>query len=75
MAQRSESLRGTGSLLNPGSVGQPRDGDPRAAALLLDTNEESVTWFRVPYDVDRTQRAILDAGLPKELAARLARGR
>ena len=72
---RPYSLSGKRALLNPGSVGQPRDGDPRAAALLLDTDAESATWVRIPYDIERAQRAILDVGLPKELAARLARGR
>lgn len=68
-------LTGMRALLNPGSVGQPRDGDARAAALLLDTDGESAIWLRFPYDVERAQRAILDAGLPRELAMRLARGR
>ena len=62
-------------LLNPGSVGQPRDGDPRAAYLLLDLDGGEATWQRVEYDIERTQRAILDAGLPRSLAARLADGR
>lgn len=68
-------LGGKRALLNPGSVGQPRDGDPRSSALLLNTDALSATWFRVPYDVERAQREITDAGLPKELANRLARGR
>ncbi len=72
---RPYSLGGKRALLNPGSVGQPRDGDSRAAALIFDMDAESATWFRVPYDIERAQRAILDAGLPKELAGRLARGR
>jgi len=62
-------------LLNPGSVGQPRDGDPRAAYLLLDLYRGEATWRRVEYDIERTQRSILDAGLPRSLAARLADGR
>jgi predicted phosphodiesterase len=62
-------------LLNPGSVGQPRDGDPRAAYLLLDLDRGEATWRRVEYDIERTQRSILDAGLPRSLAARLADGR
>jgi diadenosine tetraphosphatase ApaH/serine/threonine PP2A family protein phosphatase len=58
-------------LLNPGSVGQPRDGDPRAAYMVLDTDAWRATFRRVPYDVERAARAILDAGLPSDLARRL----
>jgi diadenosine tetraphosphatase ApaH/serine/threonine PP2A family protein phosphatase len=63
------------AFLNPGSVGQPRDGDPRAAFMLIDTEAGLVTWQRVKYDIDSTQAAILVAGLPGHLAARLAKGR
>jgi diadenosine tetraphosphatase ApaH/serine/threonine PP2A family protein phosphatase len=62
-------------LLNPGSVGQPRDGDPRASWLELDTEEWSGRFHRVPYDIDAAARAILDAGLPTPLADRLRIGR
>ncbi len=62
-------------LLNPGSVGQPRDGDPRAAWIELDTGSWSVAYHRVPYDIDAAARAILDAGLPSPLAERLQIGR
>jgi diadenosine tetraphosphatase ApaH/serine/threonine PP2A family protein phosphatase len=58
-------------LINPGSVGQPRDGDPRAAWLELDTDTWSVTYRRTPYDIDRAAEAIADAELPEHLAARL----
>ena len=58
-------------LLNPGSVGQPRDGDPRAAWLELDTESWTARYHRVPYDVDRAAASITDAGLPKRLADRL----
>jgi diadenosine tetraphosphatase ApaH/serine/threonine PP2A family protein phosphatase len=61
-------------LLNPGSVGQPRDGDPRAAYLLLDLAERSALFRRLPYDVERTQAAMREAGLPQALAQRLAYG-
>ena len=61
-------------LLNPGSVGQPRDGDPRAAWLLLDTDEQLATFHRVDYPIELTQAAMRDAGLPEALAARLALG-
>jgi diadenosine tetraphosphatase ApaH/serine/threonine PP2A family protein phosphatase len=62
-------------LLNPGSVGQPRDGDKRAAYMIVDTTGSTATWRRVGYDIERTQQAILAAGLPASLATRLADGR
>jgi diadenosine tetraphosphatase ApaH/serine/threonine PP2A family protein phosphatase len=58
-------------LLNPGSVGQPRDGDPRAAWLELDTDAWRATYHRVTYDIDQAAAAIRDAGLPELLADRL----
>jgi len=61
-------------LLNPGSVGQPRDGDPAAAWLLLDLDEQRASFQRVEYDVERTQAEIRDRGLPDALAERLAHG-
>ncbi|TML85749.1 MAG: metallophosphoesterase family protein [Actinobacteria bacterium] len=61
-------------LLNPGSVGQPRDGDPHAAWLLLDLTGRHASFRRVEYDVAGTQREMKEAGLPKALARRLARG-
>lgn len=61
-------------LLNPGSVGQPRDGDPRAAWLLLDTDAASATWHRVEYDVPGAAAAIRHARLPDSLAERLGYG-
>jgi predicted phosphodiesterase len=62
-------------LVNVGSVGQPRDGDPRAAYGLLDTDEEVLYLRRVEYDVDGAQERIRKAGLPDWLAERLAVGR
>jgi predicted phosphodiesterase len=62
-------------LLNPGSVGQPRDGDPRAAYMVLDTGARTATWRRIEYDIPRAQKAIEDAGLPHSLAWRLGEGR
>jgi diadenosine tetraphosphatase ApaH/serine/threonine PP2A family protein phosphatase len=62
-------------LVNPGSVGQPRDGDPRAGYVILDTAEGTATWLRADYDIRGAQAAIRDAGLPLRLAARLAEGR
>ena len=61
-------------LLNPGSVGQPRDGDPRAAWLELDVAAGRATWRRVEYDVAGAQAAIRAAGLPGSLADRLGYG-
>jgi|SRR5919108_2934553 diadenosine tetraphosphatase ApaH/serine/threonine PP2A family protein phosphatase len=68
------ALGGYRTLINPGSVGQPRDGDPRAAYLLLDRELGRVTWHRVEYDIGLVQRAMRSAGLPDRLAARLAFG-
>jgi diadenosine tetraphosphatase ApaH/serine/threonine PP2A family protein phosphatase len=62
-------------LLNPGSVGQPRDGDPRAAYAIVDTDRRSVELYRLEYPIDQTQAKILDAGLPEVLAQRLGVGR
>ncbi len=61
-------------LLNPGSVGQPRDGDPMAAWLVLDTDASTCTWHRVAYDVRLVQSAMSEAGLPPRLASRLSFG-
>jgi predicted phosphodiesterase len=62
-------------LLNPGSVGQPRDGDPRAAWLELDTEHWIARWHRAAYDVEAAAAAIFAAGLPSVLAERLEVGR
>jgi diadenosine tetraphosphatase ApaH/serine/threonine PP2A family protein phosphatase len=61
-------------LINPGSVGQPRDGDPRAAWLLLDTATQTATWNRTEYDVAGAASAIRAARLPDSLAERLEYG-
>ncbi len=61
-------------ILNPGSVGQPRDGDPRSSYMLMDTDAGLVTWHRVEYNIEATQAAIRDAGLPPRLARRLSFG-
>jgi predicted phosphodiesterase len=68
------SLDDQATLLNPGSVGQPRDGDPRAAFLVLDTAQRDVRWHRVSYDIAGTQAAMRRAGLPDRLVARLDYG-
>lgn len=62
-------------MINPGSIGQPRDGDPRAAYSIYDTEAREVTYWRVEYDVAGAQRKIHAAGLPPILADRLAVGR
>ena len=65
-------------LINPGSIGQPRDGDWRAAFALYERDGDApgeVTFYRVPYDVDETQRRIISANLPERLAIRLKMGR
>jgi putative phosphoesterase len=64
-----------GVVMNPGSVGQPRDGDPRAAYAVLDLDERSVTEHRVEYDIERVQKAVDAAGLPDRIGERLAEGR
>ena len=61
-------------LLNPGSVGQPRDGDPHASYLVIDTDTSRCAWTRVPYDIDAVQSAMTDQGLPPRLVARLSYG-
>ena len=63
-----------GIVVNPGSVGQPRDGDPRAAYAVVDLEAMTVDTHRVEYDVDAVQEAIERAGLPERTASRLARG-
>ena len=61
-------------LINPGSIGQPRDGDPRAAWLELDTGEWTARFHRVSYEIDRAAGPIVSAGLPRHLADRLYSG-
>lgn len=61
-------------LINPGSVGQPRDRNPRAAYAIYDTKARKIKFYRVKYDVTSAQKRILEAGLPSALAERLALG-
>ena len=70
----SLELGGLRAIANPGSVGQPRDGDPRASYLILDPEAATVTWHRVAYDIDAVQVAMAAGGLPPRLAARLTHG-
>ncbi len=62
------------AIVNPGGVGQPRDGDPRAAFMIYDT-DKGFTFYRIHYDYEKTQEKIINAGLPPYLAARLGYGR
>jgi diadenosine tetraphosphatase ApaH/serine/threonine PP2A family protein phosphatase len=70
-----EVPEGTRHLINPGSVGQPRDTDWRAAFAIYDTTARTVLFHRIPYDVRAAQAAIRAAGLPDRLATRLNDGR
>jgi len=67
-------LGGRRALLNPGSVGQPRDGDARASFAIYEVETERLSWHRVGYDVEAVQAAMHDAGLPPSLVARLSFG-
>jgi predicted phosphodiesterase len=67
--------RGTRYLLNPGSIGQPRDGDPRAAFAIFDAQQSLVEFWRVPYDIAQVAERLGRAGLPESLASRLFAGR
>jgi predicted phosphodiesterase len=72
---RLDLRQGVKYLVNPGSVGQPRDGDPRAAYAIVDTAAKQVELFRLMYPVEVTQKKIIEAGLPEVLARRLGAGR
>ncbi len=61
-------------IVNPGGVGQPRDGDPRASYLVLDTEANSVTYRRVAYPIEEVQRRMIEARLPVRMIARLSYG-
>lgn len=61
-------------IINPGSVGQPRDGDPWAAYMILDTEERILEYHRIPYDVALTGRLMMERGLPESLINRLGFG-
>jgi predicted phosphodiesterase len=67
--------RGTKYLLNPGSVGQPRDGDPRVGFAIADLRHHLVEFWRVPYDIEAVQNRMAQAGLPEPLILRLSLGR
>ncbi len=61
-------------ILNPGSVGQPRDSDPRSCYVILDTDAHTVLYRRVEYPIEKTQQRMYQLGLPMRLAARLSNG-
>jgi predicted phosphodiesterase len=67
-------LAGSRAIINPGSVGQPRDGDARASYALLDTEKDEITYRRVAYPLDVTQRQMVQLNLPPRLVARLEYG-
>jgi diadenosine tetraphosphatase ApaH/serine/threonine PP2A family protein phosphatase len=62
------------TILNPGSVGQPRDGDPRACAMILDTETMTAEWRRIDYPISTTQERMRAVGLPGRLVERLSHG-
>jgi diadenosine tetraphosphatase ApaH/serine/threonine PP2A family protein phosphatase len=68
-------LEGARRIVNVGSVGQPRDGDPAARYAILDLDRRTLEWRRVPYEVAKTQEKIRRVGLPDILWMRLAYGR
>lgn len=68
-------VAGAKYLINPGSIGQPRDGDWRAAFAIWDPDGQAITFYRVPYDLAKAQQRIRDAGMPEWLATRLGKGR
>ncbi len=67
-------LDGHRALINPGSVGQPRDGNPQSSYLVLDVDAGQVDYRRVPYDVERAAAAIVASGLPHDFADHLRTG-
>ena len=70
-----EPPQGYRAIINPGGVGQPRDGDPRAAFMIYDSESGIFEFYRIPYPFEKTQEKIIQAGLPQYLAVRLAYGR
>ena len=61
-------------IINPGSVGQPRDGDPNAAYMVFEPEARTLEYHRVPYDIDSTQQLMMERGLPESLISRLSFG-
>jgi diadenosine tetraphosphatase ApaH/serine/threonine PP2A family protein phosphatase len=65
---------GTTYLLNPGSIGQPRDSDPRAGFAIADIESQTVEFWRIPYNIEAVQDRMTRAGLPEPLILRLSFG-
>ncbi|GAG36172.1 unnamed protein product, partial [marine sediment metagenome] len=61
-------------IINPGGVGQPRDGDPRASYAIYDSDTRLIRLFRIPYDIHATQAKMVEHNLPMPLVARLSYG-
>jgi diadenosine tetraphosphatase ApaH/serine/threonine PP2A family protein phosphatase len=61
-------------IINPGAVGQPRDGDPRAAYAIYDEAERVIYSYRIPYDIAAVQKKMIESGLPEFLSLRLSEG-
>jgi diadenosine tetraphosphatase ApaH/serine/threonine PP2A family protein phosphatase len=61
-------------IINPGAVGQPRDGDPRASYVIYDSETKKINLYRVPYDIAATQAKMVEKRLPMRLVARLSHG-
>ncbi len=70
-----QAPEGYRAIVNPGGVGQPRDGDSRASFMIYDTETQDITFYRIAYPFEKTQEKIIKAGLPRYLATRLAYGR
>jgi diadenosine tetraphosphatase ApaH/serine/threonine PP2A family protein phosphatase len=68
------ALGGTRMIVNPGGVGQPRDGDPRASYAIYESEGRIMRLYRIPYDIGATQDRMMRAGLPVRLVTRLAEG-
>ena len=68
------ALGETRLIINPGAVGQPRDGDPRASYAIYDSEQNAIWHYRVPYDIALTQQRMRERGLPRRLATRLSHG-
>jgi predicted phosphodiesterase len=73
-SENAIGLAGHRLLLNPGSVGQPRDGDPRASYMVLDLDGRRAGWHRIAYDIDAVRTRMRAAGLPIRLSERLRHG-
>jgi hypothetical protein len=73
-ADATMKLDGPRLIVNPGSVGQPRDGDPRACGMILDTEANTLEWHRVDYPIEPVQKLMKERKLPQRLISRLQFG-